>query len=143
MVCKVFCDYFKSQGYYTGVYTSRSWIESYVDTDYPLWIAAWNQDDGNVNSDHSDIAVIHQYTSNPFDKDVIYHDIDFFKSDPKRDEPKKDENGSDSEKDEPKNDKSNENSSDSSKKDEINVSGINKLIELLLKIVEKIFKLFK
>lgn len=131
MVCKVFCDYFKSQGYYTGVYTSRSWIGQYVDTDYPLWIAAWNQDDGNVNSDNSDIAVIHQYTSNPFDKDVIYHDIDFYKSDPKSDEPKKDD---------PKND---ENSSDSVKNDTINVSGINKLIELLLKIVEKIFKLFK
>lgn len=131
MVCKVFCDYFKSQGYYTGVYTSRSWIGQYVDTDYPLWIAAWNQDDGNVNSDNSDIAVIHQYTSNPFDKDVIYHDIDFYKSDPKSDEPKKDD---------PKKD---ENSSDSVKNDTINVSGINKLIELLLKIVEKIFKLFK
>lgn len=89
MVCKVFCDYFKSQGYYTGVYTSRSWIGQYVDTDYPLWIAAWNQDDGNVNSDNSDIAVIHQYTSNPFDKDVIYHDIDFYKSDPKSDSLKK------------------------------------------------------
>lgn len=140
MVCKVFCDYFKSQGYYTGVYTSRSWIGSYVDTDYPLWIAAWNQDDGNINSDQSDIAVMHQYTSNPFDKDVVYHGIDFFKSDPKSDDPKKDENGSDSEKDESKNDK---NSSDSVKKDEINVSGINKLIEMLLSIVEKILKLFK
>lgn len=140
MVCKVFCDYFKSQGYYTGVYTSRSWIGQYVDTDYPLWIAAWNQDDGNVNSDNSDIAVIHQYTSNPFDKDVIYHAIDFYKSDPKSDEPKKDENGSNTGKDDSKND---ENSSDSVKNDTINVSGINKLIELLLKIVEKIFKLFK
>lgn len=143
MVCKVFCDYFKSQGYYTGVYTSRSWIGQYVDTDYPLWIAAWNQDDGNVNSDNSDIAVIHQYTSNPFDKDVIYHDIDFYKSDPKSDEPKKDENGSNTGKDDSKNDKNDENGSDSVKSDTINVSGINKLIELLLKIVEKIFKLFK
>lgn len=143
MVCKVFCDYFKSQGYYTGVYTSRSWIGQYVDTDYPLWIAAWNQDNGNVNSDHSDIAVIHQYTSNPFDKDVIYHDIDFYKSDPKSDEPKKDENGSNTGKDDSKNNKNDENNSDSVKNDTINVSGINKLIELLLKIVEKIFKLFK
>lgn len=143
MVCKVFCDYFKSQGYYTGVYTSRSWIGQYVDTDYPLWIAAWNQDNGNVNSDHSDIAVIHQYTSNPFDKDVIYHDIDFYKSDPKSEEPKKDENGSNTGKDDSKNNKNDENNSDSVKNDTINVSGINKLIELLLKIVEKIFKLFK
>ena len=108
-----------------------------------MWIAAWNQDDGNVNSDNSDIAVIHQYTSNPFDKDVIYHDIDFYKSDPKSDEPNKDANGSNTGKDDSKNDKNDENGSDSVKSDTINVSGINKLIELLLKIVEKIFKLFK
>lgn len=86
---------------------------------------------------------MHQYSANPIDKNVIFNDIDFFKSDPKHDEPKKDENGSNSGKDEPKNDKSDENSSDSVKKDEINVSGINKLIEMLLSIVEKILKLFK
>lgn len=132
-----------AKGYYTGVYTSTSWLGTFVETTYPIWIANWGTNDGNINSDHSDIAVIHQYTSNPFDKDVVYHDIEFFKSDPKRDEPKKDENGSNSEKDESKNDKSDGNSSDSVKKDEINVSGINKLIELLLKIVEKIANLFK
>lgn len=140
MVCKVFCDYFKSQGYYTGVYTSRSWIGSYVDTDYPLWIAAWNSDDGNINSDQSDISVMHQYTSNPFDKDVIYHDIDFYKSAPLKDEQKddkKDENGSENKKDEPNTDSKDDNVN------KINVTGINKLIELLLKIVEKIAKLFK
>ena len=144
MVCKVFCDYFKSQGYYTGVYTSRSWIGSYVDTDYPLWIAAWNQDDGNVNSDNSDIAVIHQYTSNPFDKDVIYHDIEFFKSDPKRDKPKKGRKMVQiPKKMSQKTIKVMEIVQILSKKDEINVSGINKLIEMLLSIVKKVLKLFK
>ena len=141
--CKVFCDILKAHGYYTGVYTSTSWIGTYVDTDYPLWIANWGSNNGTIQSDQSGVAVMHQYTSNPFDKDVVYHGIDFFKSDPKSDDPKKDENGSDSEKDESKNDKNDENSSDSVKKDEINVSGINKLIEMLLSIVEKILKLFK
>lgn len=125
--CRLFCDILKANGYYTGVYTSKSWIDNYVTTTYPLWIAAWNQDDGNVNSDQSDISVMHQYTSNPFDKDVIYHDVDFYKSSPNIvDEPEK-----------------NENKPSDGKKDEINVNGINKLIEILLKIVEKILTLFK
>ena len=88
---------------------------------------------------------MHQYTSNPFDKDVVYHGIDFFKSDSKCDDPKKDENGSENKKDEPNTD-SKDDSKDDSKEDdksEINVTGINKLIEMLLKIVEKILKLFK
>lgn len=46
-------------------------------------------------------------------------------------EDKKDENGSESKKD------------DSTDKEQINVNGINKIIEMILKIVEKIFKLFK
>lgn len=141
--CKVFCDYVSAQGYYTGVYTSTSWLGTFVETTYPIWVANWGTNDGEIQSDQSSVGVMHQYSANPIDKNVIFHDIGFYKSDPKRDEPKKDENGSNSEKDEPKNDKSDENSSDSVKKDEINVSGINKLIELLLKIVEKIFKLFK
>lgn len=138
--CKVFCDYMSEKGYYTGVYTGTNWLGTFVETTYPIWLAAWNQDDGNVNSDHSDIAVMHQYTSNPFDKDVIYHDIDFYKSNPNKDEQKddkNDENGSENKKDEPNTDSK----YDSGNK--INVTGINKLIELLLKIVEKIANLFK
>lgn len=46
-------------------------------------------------------------------------------------EDKKDENGSESKKD------------DSTAKEQINVNGINKIIEMILKIIEKIFKLFK
>lgn len=138
--CKVFCDYMSAKGYYTGVYTGTNWLGTFVETTYPIWLAAWNQDDGNVNSNHSDIAVMHQYTSNPFDKDVIYHDVDLYKSNPKKDEStddKKDENGSENKKDEPNTD-----SKDDSE-NKINVTGINKLIELLLKIVEKIANLFK
>lgn len=141
--CKVFCDYVSAQGYYTGVYTSTSWLGTFVETTYPIWIANWGTNNGEIQSDQSSVGVMHQYSANPIDKNVIFYNIDFYKSDPKSDEPKKDENGSNSKKDEPKNDKNDENSSDSVKKDEINVSGINKLIEMLLSIVEKILKLFK
>lgn len=54
-------------------------------------------------------------------------------------EDKKDENGSENKKDEPTTDSKD----DSTDKEQINVNGINKIIEMILKIVEKIFKLFK
>lgn len=119
--CKIFCDILKEKGYYTGVYTSTSWIGTYVDTDYPLWIANWGTNDGTIQSDQSDKAVIYQYTSNPLDKDVIYHGIDFYQSNPKKEEIKKDD----------------------SKNDKINVNGINQIIALILKILKKVLKLFK
>lgn len=76
----IFCDILKEAGYYTGVYTLLSWVKSYVVTNYPLWIAAWS------NSDQSNIAVMHQYTNEPLDKDVIYQDISSFKSNPEKEE---------------------------------------------------------
>lgn len=144
--CKVFCYYVSAQGYYTGVYTSTSWLGTFVETTYPIWVANWGTNNGEIQSDQSSVGVMHQYSANPIDKNVIFNDIDFYKSDPvsdepKKDEPKKDENGSENKKDEPNTD-----SKDDSKEDDgskINVTGINKLIEMLLKIVEKILKLFK
>lgn len=129
--CKVFCDYMSAKGYYTGVYTSTSWLGTFVETTYPIWIANWGTNDGNIQSDQSGVGVIHQYAANPIDKDIIFHDIDFYKSNPKKDE------STDDKKDEPNTDSKDDNGN------EINVTGINKLIELLLKIVEKIANLFK
>lgn len=123
--CKIFCDILKSKGYYTGVYTSTSWIGTYVDTEYPLWIANWGTNDGNIQSDQSSVGVIHQYTSNPLDKNVIYHDIEFYKSNPIKEEIKKDDSSVDS------------------KNDKINVNGINQIIALILKLLKKVSKLFK
>ena len=129
--CKVFCDYMSAKGYYTGVYTSTSWLGTFVETTYPIWIANWGTNDGNIQSDQSGVGVIHQYAANPIDKDIIFHDIDFYKSNPKKDE------STDDKKDEPNTDSKDDNGN------EINVTGINKLIELFLKIVEKIANLFK
>ena len=128
--CKIFCDILKEKGYYTGVYTSTSWIGTYVDTDHPLWVANWGTNDGEIQSDQSDKAVMHQYTSTPLDKNVIYHDVSFYASSPVKEEEKEPSE------DIPKQD-------DSTDKEQINVNGINKIIEMILKIVEKIFKLFK
>lgn len=129
--CKVFCDYMSAKGYYTGVYTSTSWLGTFVETTYPIWIANWGTNDGNIQSDQSGVGVIHQYAANPIDKDIIFHDIDFYKSNPNKDE------STDDKKNEPNTDSKDDNGN------KINVTGINKLIELLLKIVEKIANLFK
>ena len=130
MVCKVFCDYFKEQGYYTGVYMSESWINTLVKTDYPLWIAQYGTNDGTIQSDHSDKAVIYQYTSNPIDRNVIYKDVSFYTSNPIKEEVKKDDVKGDSKE-------------DSKKDDKINVKGINQIIKLILKISKSVSKIFK
>lgn len=121
--CRLFCDALKAKGYYTGVYTSTSWIGAYVDTEYPLWIADWGTNNGEIQSDQSNKAVIHQYTSKPLDKNVIYHDVNFYASNPIKEEKKDD--------------------SSESTEDEINVKGINQIIKLILKILKRISKMFK
>lgn len=82
--CKVFCDYFKDRGYYVGIYSSTSWFENMIDeTGYPKWIANWGQvDNGTCQGDFSNQGVMHQYTSIPLDKDVMYVEMDIFKSNP-------------------------------------------------------------
>ena len=82
--CKVFCDYFKERGYYVGIYSSTSWFENMIDeTGYPKWIANWGPvDNGTCQGDFSDQGVMHQYTSIPLDKDVMYVEMDVMKSNP-------------------------------------------------------------
>lgn len=145
--CKVFCDILKEHGYYTGVYTSTSWIGTYVDTEYPLWIANWGSNNGTVQSDQSGVAVMHQYSANPIDKDVIFHEFDFFKSNPIKEEVKPapqpevkpeetkpevkpEENKPDDKKDE-------------TSKEEINNKKVNSLIDLLIRLVKKLLNIFK
>lgn len=83
MVCKVFCDFFKERGYFTGVYASSSWFDSMIEENgYPKWIANWGTNDGTCQGDFSAEGVMHQYTSTPIDKDVAYHEVDYFKSNP-------------------------------------------------------------
>lgn len=83
MVCKVFCDFFKERGYFTGVYASSLWFDSMIEENgYPKWIANWGTNDGTCQEDFSAEGVMHQYTSTPIDKDVAYHEVDYFKSNP-------------------------------------------------------------
>lgn len=81
--CKIFCDYFKERGYYVGIYSSSSWLENMIEeTGYPKWIANWGTNDGTCQGDFSNEAVMHQYTSSPIDKNVMYVEMNVMKSDP-------------------------------------------------------------
>ena len=142
--CRVFCDILKEHGYYTGVYTSTSWIGTYVDTEYPLWIANWGSNNGTIQSDQSGVAVMHQYCANPIDKDVIFHEFDFFKSNPIKEEvkptpqpeePKPEVKPEESKPELKPDDKKDE-------KEEIDNKKVNSLIDLLIKLVKKILKVF-
>lgn len=143
MVCKVFCDFFKKRGYFTGVYASSSWFDSMIEENgYPKWIANWGTNDGTCQGDFSDEGVMHQYTSTPIDKDVAYHEVDYFKSNPV--EPEKPE-----EPDEPQ--KPSEPDTPSDEDDEkldvglvnIVLKALNSFLKWSTKLIQKIVNLFK
>lgn len=82
---QIFCDALNKAGYYVGYYTSSSWVGTMVNrVNYPLWVANWGSNDGNLNGDFSDQAVMLQYTSKPYDKNVLYIDRSEMKSTPKK-----------------------------------------------------------
>jgi GH25 family lysozyme M1 (1,4-beta-N-acetylmuramidase) len=143
MVCKVFCDFFKKRGYFTGVYASSSWFESMIEENgYPKWIANWGTNDGTCQGDFSAEGVMHQYTSTPIDKDVAYHEVDYFKSNPvEPEEPEKpDEPQEPSEPDTPTDE-------DDEKLDiglvNIVLNTLNSFLKWATKLIQKIVNLFK
>lgn len=137
--CEIFCKALKAKGYYVGIYCSSSWIGNYVTcTDYPLWIANWGTNDGTVQSDQSSKAVMHQYTSNPLDLDVIYHDVSYFKSNPIEEDKKED---TEDKKDDVPSADDTDTKTDTSTK--IDTDKVNTLISLLIKLIKNLLKLFK
>lgn len=143
MVCKVFCDFFKERGYFTGVYASSSWFDSMIEENgYPKWIANWGSNDGTCQGDFSAEGVMHQYTSTPIDKDVAYHEVDYFKSNPvEPEEPEEpDEPQKPSEPDNPTDE-------DDEKLDiglvNIVLNTLNSFLKWATKLIQKIVNLFK
>lgn len=137
MVCKVFCDFFKKRGYFTGVYASSSWFGSMIEElGYPKWIANWGSNDGTCQGDFSADGVLHQYTSTPIDKDVAYHDLDFYKSNPTEEKPTDDQepNEDDNVEDKP---------NDKPAGGGVDYGLINKVLKWILKLLKKIVNIFK
>lgn len=93
--CEIFCDYVKSKGYYTGIYSTPNWFNTLVLTGnkYNKWYAHWLTNNGTLQADYYGKCVLYQYTANPYDKNVCYVDFSEMKSNPIKDpveEPKPD-----------------------------------------------------
>lgn len=78
-ICNAFCDVMASKKYYTGIYASRSWFDSYINCPkYDKWVAQWGSNNGKVNADTSSLGSLLQYTSKPMDKNLSYVELSHF-----------------------------------------------------------------
>ncbi|WP_028078492.1 GH25 family lysozyme, partial [Solobacterium moorei] len=88
---RAFCDVIASAGYYTGIYTSLSWL-GYLAPEcdpYDKWVAAWGNNDGSHTVDTSAYGTIQQYTSNygTLDENVIFVDPSIYRTGATADRP--------------------------------------------------------
>ena len=76
-ICYAFAKTIEDAGYYSGIYTSSSWLP-YIKPEcdrFDKWVASWGTNDGTLQNDTSKFGTIHQYTSRPIDKNIMYADI--------------------------------------------------------------------
>lgn len=76
-ICFKFCKMIEDAGYYSGIYTSSSWLD-YVkglNDRFDKWVANWGKNDGSQHTNTSQYGTIQQYTSRPLDKNIMYADI--------------------------------------------------------------------
>ena len=76
-ICYEFAKTIEDAGYYSGIYTSASWLQ-YIKPEcdrFDKWVASWGTNNGTLQNDTSSEGTIHQYTSRPLDKDLMYVDI--------------------------------------------------------------------
>jgi Lyzozyme M1 (1,4-beta-N-acetylmuramidase) len=80
-ICQTYCSTVKNAGYHVGIYASYSWFKNYITgcDQYDKWLAFWSYNDGSFTDMHSYGAPLHQFTSTPLDRDVMYVDISHFK----------------------------------------------------------------
>lgn len=72
-MCNAFCEVIEAAGYYAGVYASASWLRTKIRCPkYDKWVASWGSNNGSLLNDTSSMGTLHQYTSKPLDKNVMY-----------------------------------------------------------------------
>ena len=87
-ICNAFCAKIEAAGYYTGIYASKSWMDNYIACPkYDKWVASWGTNNGKLQNDTSKYGTMHQYTSKPLDKNVMYVPLSTYQV--KKTEPKK------------------------------------------------------
>jgi|GEM_PF-4259998 len=80
-LCQAYCTRIEQAGYHVGIYASYSWFENYITgcDRWDKWVAHWGSNNGNWNTNLSGYAPMHQYTSVPLDKNVMYVDPSYFR----------------------------------------------------------------
>ena len=76
-ICYAFAKTIEDAGYYSGIYTSSSWLP-YIKPEcdrFDKWVASWGTNNGQLQNDTRKFGTIHQYTSKPIDKNIMYADI--------------------------------------------------------------------
>ena len=76
-ICYEFAKTIEDAGYYSGIYTSASWLQ-YITPEcdrFDKWVASWGTNDGTLQNDTSADGTLHQFTSKPLDKNIMYADI--------------------------------------------------------------------
>ena len=76
-ICYEFAKTIEDAGYYSGIYTSSSWLP-YIKPEcdrFDKWVASWGTNDGTLQNNTSEFGTLHQYTSKPIDKNIMYADI--------------------------------------------------------------------
>lgn len=88
-MCHAFCGVVEGEGWYTGIYTSLSWLtDGYVAgcERYDKWVAWWGRNDGTLCTDASRYGSLHQYAGDVWHKglkldlDVSYKPLDQYKN---------------------------------------------------------------
>ena len=76
-ICYTFAKTIEDAGYYSGIYTSSSWLQ-YITPEcnrFDKWVASWGTNNGTLQNNTSGFGTLHQYTSKPLDKNIMYADI--------------------------------------------------------------------
>lgn len=76
-ICYRFCKMIEDAGYYSGIYTSSSWLQyvNGLNDRFDKWVANWGKNDGTQHTNTSQSGTIQQYTSKPLDKNIMYADL--------------------------------------------------------------------
>lgn len=76
-ICFKFCKMIEDAGYYSGIYTSSSWLQyvNGLNDRFDKWVASWGKNDGTQHTNTSQYGTLQQYTSKPLDKNVMYADL--------------------------------------------------------------------
>lgn len=76
-ICFKFCKMIEDAGYYSGIYTSSSWLQyvNGLNDRFDKWVANWGKNDGTQHTNTSQYGTLQQYTSKPLDKNVMYADL--------------------------------------------------------------------